>query len=608
MSAVPRSWTAALFAILLVAYGWLFVFFPKINNPNELVRLYMARAIAEHGTYAIGQRVQLEAGRFFDRGPIYSEWGYINDKALVCTDPRARPPDCAGTLYAAKAPGTSFLAAPIVAVVRAVVHSDAHREPTKTEFVFALRWLLGILPSIALWLAVRLFLLRSGVGPSVAVVAALAGGCGSLSLTYGQMAAGHQLGSVALGLAFLAAFWPSGDASLEAQFRTTSLIRKPGKQETATNLLASWVPYEVQLRATLVGLGAGAAICLEYPCAPAAALIGLGWILFRRPSWRAVGFAILGSLPPLLLLAHFHTVAFGAPWHTAYSHLENAGFVRDLAPGFMGISLPSWERVTGSLISPYLGLFYWAPWIALAIPAMFLLGKGALSAHRLHSVVAPVSVQNHGGSPPDMQPGFAAGLTASAVIAYYLVFQVTQALWRSGWTVGPRYITPIVPFAAIAIALAFQCLSEGARPIALAVFGGAAAAGIGATGLASAVCQGFPLEVYNPLVEVVWPLLSHGYIPRNALQLIGMPGLWSGLPYFFALGSAVVFCLLATRMALVRDRRGWLVIGSVALFAALTVAQWTATAGDASAQMGAVRALAGAWEPDPPPGARPFGN
>jgi len=38
-----------------------------------------------------------------------------------------------------------------------------------------------------------------------------------------------------------------------------------------------------------------------------------------------------------------------------------------------------------------------------------------------------------------------------------------------------------------------------------------AAASIAATGLASLVCQRFPLEVYNPLVEVVAPLLAHGF-------------------------------------------------------------------------------------------------
>ena len=103
-----------LFFLLLVAYGWLFVFFERINNPNELVRVYAARALIEEHSWSIGRRVPVGA-RFADIGPIHRDWGYVNDKALVCDDPGARPPFCAGKLYAAKAPG-----APVKPIVRAL--------------------------------------------------------------------------------------------------------------------------------------------------------------------------------------------------------------------------------------------------------------------------------------------------------------------------------------------------------------------------------------------------------------------------------------------------------------------------------------------------------
>src|SRR5207244_6164935 len=77
------------------------------------------------------------------------------------------------------------------------------------------------------------------------------------------------------------------------------------------------------------------------------------------------------------------------------------------------------------------------------------------------------------------------------------------------------------------------------------------AARAAAPGLASAACQGFPLEVENPLREVVWPLLSHGWIPRNPLQALGVPGLWSALPYFAALAIAIGFVLRRNRIAFV---------------------------------------------------------
>jgi hypothetical protein len=112
-----------------------------------------------------------------------------------------------------------------------------------------------------------------------------------------------------------------------------------------------------------------------------------------------------------------------------------------------------------------------------------------------------------------------------------------------------------------------------------------------ATGLASAVCQGFPLEVEFPLRGVVWRLLAHGYVPRNPLQLLGVPGLWSALPYLAALAVAVVLLLRRSPVA-------------IAVAALVAVAQWAPRGGDE--ERSAARFLASQWEPDPPPGARRF--
>jgi len=534
-----------LLALLLVASGWLFVYFDRLNNPNELVRVYMARAILEHGTYAIGER-HLVPGGFSDGGPVYSDWGYINDKALVCDDPRARPPACSGKLYAAKAPGASFLAVPVLGALKLALR----HEPSRTAAVFLLRWVFCIVPTALFWIAIRRFLLRSGTPPAAALACALAGALGSLSFTYGQMFAGHQLAALGLGTAFLAAFWPA---------RSTS---RPGPASPRAALL--------------FGFAAGFAVCCEYPSAPAALLLAGAWLWFGLASPRAVALAALGAALPLAAMAHFHWSAFGAPWATPYSHLENPEFMRDIAPGFLGISPPTWDRFHGSLFAPYLGLFFWAPWIALALGAMPLIFR------KRHP----------------------AGAAAASVVGYYLVFQITHALWRSGWVVGPRYMTPMVPFAAAAVGIGLAQLGAAARPWAVALLGGAGAASIAATGLSSIVCQAFPLEVYNPLVEVVAPLLSHGYVPRNLLQLAGVPGLWSALPALAALATGMALLLTAPLRIDPAARRAHCL--ALAVAALLGVAQWTATVGDSPSHSGAVRFLASVWDPDPPPGATPF--
>src|SRR5205085_8782390 len=291
--------------MLLVAYGWLFVFFEKVNNPNELVRIYAARALVEDHTWSIGHRT-----RFGDKGMI-ADWGYVNDKALVCDDPRLRPPRCDGRLFAAKAPGPTALAVPVLAVMR------LFGPLKKTPSVFVLRWIWTILPTIVFWIAMRRFGLPDEI--------VLAGGLGSLSLTYGQMFAGHQLAALALGAAWLCGFWKS--------------------------------------RPFWVGFFSAASVAMEYPSAPAA-LILIAAFIWQTRSWRGVA---LGVLPWAIVVAQFHWSAFGAPWSTPYSHLENPSFAQDISPGVMGISAPTAERFYGSLFAPYLGLFFWAPWMVFAL-------------------------------------------------------------------------------------------------------------------------------------------------------------------------------------------------------------------------------------------------
>jgi len=72
-------------------------------------------------------------------------------------------------------------------------------EPSRTADVFLLRWVFCIVPTALFWVAMRRFLLRSGVPAPAALACVLAGALGSLSFTYGQMFAGHQLAALALG-------------------------------------------------------------------------------------------------------------------------------------------------------------------------------------------------------------------------------------------------------------------------------------------------------------------------------------------------------------------------------------------------------------------------
>ena len=48
----------ALLGVVTWTYLWFFPYFAGLNNPNENVRLYLTRAMVDHGSLAIGQRIR----------------------------------------------------------------------------------------------------------------------------------------------------------------------------------------------------------------------------------------------------------------------------------------------------------------------------------------------------------------------------------------------------------------------------------------------------------------------------------------------------------------------------------------------------------------------
>ncbi len=496
-SPTPPDWLAApqrrgLAVVLLLAYAWLFPYSEQINNPNEFVRIYMARAIVDHHTYAIGRREAVPGGGFADRGSVMQEWGYVNDKALMCNDPRQKPPDCAGALYPAKAPGMSLLGV-VPYWLQKQVFALRGAPLSKPAIVWWLRLCCVVLPSVAGAYLLILHLTRRLRRPELGLGVGLAAALGSLSLTYGQMFAGHQPAGLALLFAYLAG----------ARTATTAEGTGTGRR---------WV--------VLAGLGIGLATLIEFPAAPAGLLLA-GWLLLRRRRWSDLLWLALGGLGPALALAHFDTVAFGAPWQLPYSHLENPEFVKDMAPGFMGIALPTKEKLAGSLVSPFTGLYFWAPWAALG-------WLGVLAARRTVDTSGLWATRR------------GEALIAWIICLYFLFFQTTHALWRGGWVVGPRYITAIVPFAALAAAHGLDSLRGVWQSSARIIFSVGSIVAIVFAGAATAVCQGFPLEVWNPLNEVVQPLIAHGFIWSSPLYWLGTSALVGALPYFAALATGMV--------------------------------------------------------------------
>ncbi len=546
-----RLVTALLLAALFVPYLYLFPHLGAANNPNENVRLYMTKALVDHATFAIGWREPVAPGAkaFRDVGSVHAEYGYVNDRALVCTDPALKPPDCAGPLYAAKAPGTSLLGVPVYAALKPLFAALDHA-PSKIGWLFWLRLFCVIVP--VLLMLVGFERLLRGPVPDLHLRASLVIGLGWATTVYGYagMFAGHSLAAAAL----FGGFYAIHGLGPRAAF--------------------GWRPA---LRAAAAGFCTGYAVITEYPSLVGALLLA-GYVLWRVRSARLCACFVAGALPAGALGAWFHQAAFGAVWRTPYGSLENLGFVQDIAPGFMGIHAPNLEAFAGSLFAPFNGLFFFSPWSVLAIPA--LVGLAWWRRPALGAVLAVVALALAATAavfvtpwavlalplvvllarvilrPVAAEPGPAGSGLAALVFLGYVLFVSAHSLWRGGWTVGPRYIVMAAPFTALLVALAVGRWARRAPFATRTLLSGLVVASVFVTLGTGLVSQGYPFEYYNPVFEVGLRQWSAGYVFQSLGSALGLRGHASLLPLYVVVGLTLLYVLFGASGAFWRRLTG----------------------------------------------------
>ena len=361
----------ALFALCFAAYAY----FYQAGGWNQNVRFDLVRSLVEQRTAAIDATYR-NTGDLACRGP-----------AGRCLTPRPERGDHA---YADKAPGASWLAVPVHAVVHALAGSDAPSPGyLNTAAYVSTVWAVS-LPSA---LAVALLYGQLGVlglSPRSRAVFALAYGLGTLAVPYATLLYGHQLAAAFLLMAFAA-------------------------------LAGARHGPRAPTPALLLGAGAllGAAVVVEYPAALAVIPLCIYAALFVRPLSR-LGWLVLGMAGPGAALAAYHALVFGSPFALPYDFStqphRGQGF-------FMGLGVPGWPALEHILITDYRGLFYSAPWLLLAVPgAVIMLRRARLRAE------------------------------ATVCISVALLFVWLNASlvdWQGGWAMGPRYLIPALPFLAV---------------------------------------------------------------------------------------------------------------------------------------------------------------
>jgi hypothetical protein len=294
---------------IFFAQIYFFQWHPGYPNPNEVIRIYLARAIVEDGSLAVDAQIR--------------RFGDVEDKAVA-----------RGRTFCDKAPGMSFLAVPVLGIARLFGDPDL-------KTARHLCWIaLVALPSLLLLLALWRFLERFELGEPARALVLVAFGLGSLQFTFTTLLFSHATAAVLTMTAFFAA----------CAYR---------RGHAGRGVLA-WG-----------GLAAGFAAITEYPTAIPLFFIFV-YVCASR-SWRGAWAFAIPALVPIALWMIYNDAAFGQPIAFGYKHLANPFFSGVHAKGLLGVTSPTWEAFRGSFFSPSRGLFAFAPWLVLAVPGLVLL-------------------------------------------------------------------------------------------------------------------------------------------------------------------------------------------------------------------------------------------
>ncbi|MEE2902689.1 MAG: hypothetical protein VYC39_10170 [Myxococcota bacterium] len=318
-----RGFIYRLWPYFAVAFNYLCTspYHRGLNNPNEMVRVYMTKALVDEGTPSIDA--------------VIRKWGGVDDKAVRN-----------GKMYSSKAPLQSLTGVPVYAMLSESI-TDKRVVTTWLRIFGSAIYGMAIAWLFLFWSRKRSQILTNSETSGNALGLAFA--VGTMFYPYAITFTGHILAALTAGGTYLAVI---------------KLLEKLEDSE-------DWFVF-----ACLAGFSAGAAPFAEYPAALVAAPILFGGF-FAMPTLRSkgryfLGLAVGGFLPfGLGLWAHHDS--WGAFYKTGYSFLENRAYVEVHGTGFFGVNLPKADAFLGSLFSPGTGLFFYSPIliVGLVVLCMF---------------------------------------------------------------------------------------------------------------------------------------------------------------------------------------------------------------------------------------------
>lgn len=390
-----------------------------------------------------------------------------------------------GRLYANKAPGLAAVAVPGYLAARPAAGPPA-REGMRLSLT-AMRLVGSTLPALLLGLVFARTAERFGGDPSRVAVSLFALLFATPLFAYGLLLFSHTLAAAGLFGAWAALFIPAG-------------------------------PKSAARGEALAGALLGLAVVSEPPVALPAALLA-ACAAWRRGAARPVRI-ILGAAPFVAGLLAYNAACFGGPFEFSSGHEADPGFRALAASGVFGVALPSPARLLRLLADPSKGLFLLAPALLLGLRALPVTARVLGRAASVALGLAPISL---------------------------LLLYAGYPNWHGGFTVGPRYLVPVLPF------LVFPLVFRGGGRLEAVLLGASA----GAVALTTLVFPFVPSGFALPWGAFSLPLLVRGCVLPNVLHL------WPG--GVSAVIAPFLFVALAAGAALGRAR---------AIPAALGAALW----------------------------------
>lgn len=375
--------------------------------------------------------------------------------------------------FADKAPGLSLLATGPYAVMRGadrVTGTDPDSREAQLGKLYVLTLIFAGAAGVGSMLLLRRLAVFLGASARSAELVAFAYAFGTIAFPFSTVLFGHQL----------AAFLLLSALVLALERRAAGTLDRPR---------------------VLAGLGAlwSLALVVEYPTAFAIAPAGLAtlaWTVSERAPKdrkelalglvRTLSWVALGGIPVLAVHAGFSIWAYGK-FALPYVYVSEPYFRAHMSGGLLGIGLPKLLATVGTTVSPYRGILFLCPVLALSV-----VGLGAW-------------VESGKGKP--------ALRVALPTLAIYLLFLCSYYAWDGGGSTGPRHVLPALPLFMLPIAF-FADRSRLAFAITLGLT--VISAGIMLANVAVLVQQPQgDVFAMNPFYDIVVPKLGHGVVAMN---------------------------------------------------------------------------------------------